>query len=79
MTAKKYIKSFSGATRLDLWKYNRMSEDNIENITKFGTNFAPTFVDHHVLSDMNFNGHCLVKFNDRFYIKELLVWISKAN
>ena len=34
-------------------------EKNIENITKWGSNFAPTFVDHHVLSDIKFNGHCL--------------------
>ena len=24
-------------------------------------NFAPTFVDHHFVSGINFNGHCLVK------------------
>ena len=32
---------------------------NIENITKSDSNFAPTFVDH-VLSDVNFNGCCLI-------------------
>ena len=37
-----------------------MSEENIENITKSGSNFAPTFVDHHLLPEMNFNGHCLI-------------------
>ena len=36
-----------------------MSEGNIENITKSDSNFAPTFVDHLVLPDINFNGHCL--------------------
>ena len=40
-----------------------MSEESIENITKSGSNFAPTFVDHHVLPDINFNGHCLTKNN----------------
>ena len=37
-----------------------MSEENIENITKSGSNFAPTFADHHVLPDINFNVHCLI-------------------
>ena len=40
-----------------------MSEENIENITKPGDNFKPTFVHHHLLPEMNFNGHCLVKNN----------------
>ena len=35
-----------------------MSEDNIANITKSDRNFTPTFVDHHVLPDIDFNGHC---------------------
>ena len=35
-----------------------MSEENIENITKSDSNFAITFVDYHVLPDINFNGHC---------------------
>ena len=38
-----------------------MSEENIENITKSDSNFAPTFVDHHFLPDINFNGHFLIK------------------
>ena len=37
-----------------------MSQENIENITKSDSNFAPTFVDHHLLSDIDCNGHCLV-------------------
>ena len=31
------------------------------NKTKSDSNFAPTFVDHHLLPDINFNGHCLIK------------------
>ena len=31
-----------------------MSEESIENIIKSNCNFAPTFVDHHLLPDMNF-------------------------
>ena len=37
-----------------------MSEENIKNITKPGRNFAPTFVDYHLLPDINFNGYCLM-------------------
>ena len=40
-----------------------MSEENIENITKSDSNFALTFVDPHVLPDINFNGHCSIKYN----------------
>ena len=29
--------------------------ENIENITKSDSNFAPTFVNHHPLSDLNFH------------------------
>ena len=43
-----------------MWKSNGISEENIENITKSDSNFAPTFVDHQVLPDTNFNGHCLI-------------------
>ena len=37
-----------------------MSEENIENITKSDSNFASTFLSHHLLRDINFNGHCLI-------------------
>ena len=37
-----------------------MSEENTENMTKSGSNFAQTFVDHYLLSDINFNGRCLI-------------------
>ena len=36
-------------------------QKSIENITKLDKNFEPTFVDPHILSDINFNGHCLIK------------------
>ena len=60
--AIKYIKYFHATTQTYLWKSNGVSEESIENITKSDSNFAPTFVDH-VLSDINFNGHCLIKNN----------------
>ena len=37
-----------------------MSEENIENITKLASLFAPAFVDHHVLPNINFDEHCLI-------------------
>ena len=40
-----------------------MSEESIENITKPDSNFARTFVDYHLLPDMNFNGNCFIKNN----------------
>ena len=40
-----------------------MPEESLENMTKLGSNFAPTIVDHHVLPDINVNGHCLLKKN----------------
>ena len=42
----------SGTSGTDLWKPNVISDENIENTT---SNFAPTSVDHHVLSDTNLN------------------------
>ena len=38
-----------------------MSGENIENITKSDSNFAPTFVDHHILPDININGQLFKK------------------
>ena len=38
-----------------------MSEENIENITTSNSNIAPTSVDHHVLPEINFYRHCLIK------------------
>ena len=46
---KKYIKYFSGTTRIYSWNSNGMSKENIRNITKSDSNFATTFVDHHLL------------------------------
>ena len=51
---------FSATTRIDSWKSNGISEENIKNITKSENNFAPTFVDQCVLPDITFNGNCLI-------------------
>ena len=37
-----------------------MSEENIKNVTKSDSNFAPTFVDHHVWPDINFTGQKII-------------------
>ena len=37
---------------------NGMLGENIENIIKSDSNFAPTFVDHYLLPGVNFNGDC---------------------
>ena len=44
--------------RLNARNLMACQEENIENITKSDSNFAPTFVGHHVLPNINFNGHC---------------------
>ena len=38
-----------------------MSEQSTENKTKSDSNFLPTFVDHHLLPEITFNRHCLIK------------------
>ena len=60
MSAKKYIKYFNSTTRIGSWESNGISEENIENITKSDANFAQTFVDHLVLTDISFNENCLI-------------------
>ena len=59
-----------------MWKSNGISEENIENMTKLGSNFAPTFVDPHVLADLNFNRHCLIKNNISIPKKVINLYIS---
>ena len=53
-----------------------MSEENIENITKSDSNFAPTFVDYHVLPNITFNGHCLIKTSISIPKKVINLYIS---
>ena len=76
MPAKKYIRYFSGTTQINLWESDGMSEENIENITKSDNNFAPAFVDHYLLPDINFNGHCLMKYNISIHKKVINLYIS---
>ena len=53
-----------------------MSEENIENITKSDSNFAPTFVDYHVLPNITFNRHCLIKTSISIPKKVINLYIS---
>ena len=68
---EEYIKYSSGTTRIYLRKSNRISEKYIENLTKSNSSFAPTFVNHHLLLDINFDVHCLI--NNNIYIAEKLM------
>ena len=74
--AIKYIKYFHATTRIYSWKSNVISEESTENITKSDSNFAPTFVDHHVLPDTNFTGDCLIKNNISIPKKVINLYIS---
>ena len=52
-----------------------MSKETIDNITKSDSNFAPTFVDHNSLLDINFNGHCFI--NNIYIPKKVInIYIS---
>ena len=53
-----------------------MSEENIKNTTHSNSNFAPTFVDHHVLPDINFNEHCSIENNIPILKKVINLYIS---
>ena len=72
--AKNYIKYFCGATQINLWKSNGMSDKKIENTTRSDSNFTPNFVDHHVLADINFNGHCLINNKISISIRVMNIW-----
>ena len=83
----KYIKYFSGTTWIDWWKSDGMSKENIENITKWDSNFASFFVNHQPLPDINFNGYCLINKNTpilkklaNLYISYILsLWLRNLN
>ena len=68
---KKWIKYVSGTTWTESCKSIGMSEENIENITKSDSNFAPSSVDHHLFPDINFNGHCLI--NNVYIPKRVII------
>ena len=53
-----------------------MSEENIENISKSYSNFALTFVDHHLWPDISFNGHCFINDDISIPKKVINLYIS---
>ena len=73
---KRIIKYFSGTTRIDSWKSNGISVKGFENITKSSINFAPTFGDHHLLPDVNFDRYCVIKNNVYIPDKVMNLYIS---
>ena len=73
---KTYAKYFHGTTQFFSWKWNGMSEESIENITKSGSNFPPTFVDHHSLPGIIFNWQCLIKNNLSIPEKVINLYVS---
>ena len=70
--AKKDIKYFSRTTQIELWKSDGMSQENIKNITKSDSNF----VNHYLLSDITFNGYCLINNNIPIPKKVINLYIS---
>ena len=63
--------------RMNSSKSNGMSEENIEKVTKSDSLFSPTFVDHHVLPDINFNGRHLIKNNISIAKEAINIFISQ--
>ena len=76
VSAKTYIKYFSGTTEIYLWKSNGMSEKSIENITTLDYLFAPTLVKDYPLPYVKFNGQCLINSNISIPKKVINLYIS---
>ena len=53
-----------------------MSQESIENITKSNSLFALTFVNHYILPNVDFNGHCLINNNISIPKKIINLYIS---
>ena len=60
MPDKEYVKYFNSTNQIYSWKSNGMSEENVENLTKSNSLFAPTFANHYILPDVNFNENSLI-------------------
>ena len=61
--AKKYIKYFSGTARITLGNLMECQKKILKIQLNQAAIFAPNFIDHHVLPDINFNVHCLINNN----------------
>ena len=53
-----------------------MPEENIEKITKSGSNFAPNYDNHHLLLNKNVNGHCSINNNISIPKKVINLYIT---
>ena len=53
-----------------------MSEESSQNITKSDSLLAPTFFNHYILPDVNFNGHRLINNNISIPEKVINLYIS---
>ena len=76
MPDKKHIKHFNGTNQNIPWKSNGISEESIENITKWNSLFAIIFVYHYILLDVSFNGYCLINNNASIPKKVINIYIS---
>ena len=74
--AKKYIKYSRDNTWIYSRKLNGKSEENVENITKSESNFAPTFVNHYILPNINFSEHCLINNDISIPRKIITLYVS---
>ena len=72
----KLFSIYTSYKTIELWKSNGMPEESIEIISKSDSNFAPNFVDHHLLPDINFDGYCLMKNNISIFKKVINLYIS---
>ena len=61
---KKYFKFFTNTSKLLSWKSIALLLESTENITTSNCNFAPTLINFYPLSDIKFNGHCLMNNNN---------------
>ena len=50
-----------------------MSEENIETMTKSDSNFAPTFVDHHLLPDINLINNIDIALTNNISVREKVI------
>ena len=73
--AKINIKYFTSTSQVESCKSNGISKESIKNITNSGSNFAPSFLDRHLLPRIIFTGHCLIKYNISIPKKVINVYI----
>ena len=61
---KKYFRFYTNRSKDLSWKSIGLSQESIENKTTSDCNFAPTLINYYPLSDIKFNGHCLITNNN---------------